>query len=230
MNLWAVKRPELEEWYQGCIEATLEFALTLSSEDFKSLMGALRLYECCLGPEPFELVLEKNALKERMKVVVAQSKAKSAEAESSRLRKDLVEAMDQAVKSKEKADELKKALKYEKKHVTQKDDELQATLLQTAEAKDKGEAIDFSALDFETIDKKMIADESKEEERRDAKGVASVLADIEAKVEAKTIAAKTVVVAAGRGLYLRAILASRVCILDFRLELILVSGIRFDVD
>ena len=48
-------------------------------------------------------------------MVIAQSKAESAEVESSRLRKDLVEAMVQAVKSKEKANELKKALKVEKK-------------------------------------------------------------------------------------------------------------------
>ena len=71
------------------------------------------------------------------KVVIAQSKAEFAEAESSRLRKDLVEAMDQAMKSKEKADELKKALKVEKKLVTQKDDELQAALLQIVEARDE---------------------------------------------------------------------------------------------
>nr|POE78695.1 hypothetical protein CFP56_66571 [Quercus suber] len=49
------------------------------------------------------------------KVVVAQSKAESAEAESSPFRKDLMKAMDQAVKSKEKAYELKKTLKVEKK-------------------------------------------------------------------------------------------------------------------
>ena len=70
-------------------------------------------------------------------MVIAQSKAESAEVESSRLRKDLVEAMVQAVKSKEKANELKKALKVEKKLVAQKDDELQAALLQTTEARDK---------------------------------------------------------------------------------------------
>ena len=70
------------------------------------------------------------------KVVVAQSKAKSAEAKSSHLRKDLVEAMDQAVKSKEKVGELKKALKVEKKLVPQKGDELEAALLQTIEAWD----------------------------------------------------------------------------------------------
>ena len=71
------------------------------------------------------------------KVVIAQSKAEFVEAESSRLRKDLVEAMDQAMKSKEKVDKLKKALKVEKKLVTQKDDELQAALLRIVEARDE---------------------------------------------------------------------------------------------
>lgn len=41
------------------------------------------------------------------------------------------------MKSKEKADELKKALKVEKKLFAQKDDELHTTLLQTVEAKDR---------------------------------------------------------------------------------------------
>ena len=49
------------------------------------------------------------------KVVIAQSKAESAKAESSHMRKDLMEAMDQVVKSKEKVDEPKKALKVKKK-------------------------------------------------------------------------------------------------------------------
>ena len=61
----AVERPEFEERYQGCIEVTLGFAFTLSSEDFKSLVGARRLYGCCLEPEPSELVLEKISLEER---------------------------------------------------------------------------------------------------------------------------------------------------------------------
>ena len=69
-------------------------------------------------------------------MVIAQSKVESAEAESSHLRKDLVEAMDQAMKSKEKANELKKALNFEKKLIAQKDDELQAALLRIDEARD----------------------------------------------------------------------------------------------
>ena len=60
-----VERPELEEQYQGRVEAALEFALTFSYKDFKGLVGARRLYECYLGLEPFELVLDKIALEER---------------------------------------------------------------------------------------------------------------------------------------------------------------------
>lgn len=41
------------------------------------------------------------------------------------------------MKSKEKADELKKALKVEKKLVVQKDDELHTTLLRIVEARDR---------------------------------------------------------------------------------------------
>ena len=55
----------MEKQYQGRVEATLEFSLTLSYEDFKGLVGARRLYECCFGLEPSELVLEKIDLEER---------------------------------------------------------------------------------------------------------------------------------------------------------------------
>nr|POE77160.1 hypothetical protein CFP56_64444 [Quercus suber] len=79
----------------------------------------------------------------------------SAEDESSRLRKDLVEAIDQAVKSKKKADELKKALKYFKGF----------KLLHRWMLKHQGEVIDLSTSDFETVDTKLIADEAKEEEK-----------------------------------------------------------------
>ena len=58
----AIEQPELEERYQGRIEVALEFALTLSSEDFKSLVGARRLYGCCLEPEPSELVLDRKSV------------------------------------------------------------------------------------------------------------------------------------------------------------------------
>ena len=63
------------------------------------------------------------------KVVVANSKVDSIEAESLKLRKDLIEAMDQSTKAKENVKELKKALNVEKKLVIQKDEEVQAAFL-----------------------------------------------------------------------------------------------------
>ena len=48
------------------------------------------------------------------KVVVANSKVDYVEAESLKLRKDLIEAMDQVTKAKEKVKELRVALKVEK--------------------------------------------------------------------------------------------------------------------
>ena len=58
-----------------------------------------------------------NYLSSEEKVVVANSKVHSIEVESSRLRKDLIVAMDQVTKAKEKVKELKDALKVEKKLV-----------------------------------------------------------------------------------------------------------------
>ena len=71
------------------------------------------------------------------KVVVANSKVDFVEAESSKLRKDLIEAMDQSTKTKEKGKKLKEALKVEKKLVIQKDEEVQAVLLRTDEEREK---------------------------------------------------------------------------------------------
>ena len=65
------------------------------------------------------------------KVVVINSKVDSIEAESLKLRKDLIKAMDQAMKAKENVKELKDTLKVEKKLVIQKDEEVQAALLKT---------------------------------------------------------------------------------------------------
>ena len=49
--------------------------------------------------------------------------------------------------------------------------------------KHQGEAIDFLALDFETVDTEMIVDETKEEERQVAEEVAYVITNIEVEVE-----------------------------------------------
>ena len=66
-------------------------------------------------------------------MVVANPKVESVEAESSKLWKDLIEAMNEATKVKGKVKGLNKALKVEKLLLAQKDDEIQAALLQTNE-------------------------------------------------------------------------------------------------
>ena len=71
------------------------------------------------------------------KIMVTNSKVDLIEAESSKLRKDLIEAMDQLTKAKEKVKDLKDALKVEKKLVIQKTEEIQAALLKTNEECEK---------------------------------------------------------------------------------------------
>ena len=78
-----------------------------------------------------------NYLNNEEKVVVANSKVDSIESESLKLRKDLIEDMDQSTKAKEKVKELKEALNVEKKLVIQKDEEVQAALLRTDEECEK---------------------------------------------------------------------------------------------
>ena len=68
---------------------------------------------------------------------MANSKVDSIEVESSKLRKDLIKAMDQSTKAKEKVKKLKEALKVEKKLVIQKDEEVQAVLLRTDVEREK---------------------------------------------------------------------------------------------
>ena len=65
--------------------------------------------------------------------------------------------------------------------------------------KHQGEAIDFLALDFETVDvdTEMIADETKEEERQATEEVAYVLTNIEVEIEIATVEAE--ITAAGGG-------------------------------
>ena len=65
--------------------------------------------------------------------------------------------------------------------------------------KHQGEAIDFLALDFETVDTKMIVDETKEEERQVAEEVAYVLTNIEVEVEIEIATVEAKIAAAGGG-------------------------------
>jgi len=71
------------------------------------------------------------------KVVVANSKIDSVEAESLKLMKDLIKAMDQVTKAKENVKELREALKVENMLVIQKDEEIQVSLLKTDEEREK---------------------------------------------------------------------------------------------
>ena len=125
---------------------------------------------------------------------MANSKVDSIKAQSSKLRKDLIKAMDQSMKVKE----LKEVLKVEKKLVIQKDNEIQAALLKTDEEREKviakflesdsfsdiqfkqhfkgfellrrwmmkhhSHVADFGNLDFEAIDTEILADEANEKE------------------------------------------------------------------
>ncbi|KAK9988118.1 hypothetical protein SO802_028357 [Lithocarpus litseifolius] len=115
------------------------------------------------------LHLMTDYLNNEEKVVVANSKVDSIEVESSKLRKDLIEAMDQSTKAKEKVIELKEALKFEKKLVLQKDKEFERyfkgfELLRRWMLKHHSHVADFKNLDFEAIDTKILTDEANEKE------------------------------------------------------------------
>ena len=83
------------------------------------------------------LCITTDYLNTEEKVVVANSKLESVEAKNSKLRKDLIAAMDKTNKVNEKIRELTKALFVEKALVVQKDKEIQATLLRSNAEKDK---------------------------------------------------------------------------------------------
>ena len=68
---------------------------------------------------------------------MANSKIESVKAESSKLMKDLIEAMDIANKAKEKFKELSEELRVEKMLVVQKDEKIQAALLQIDSKREK---------------------------------------------------------------------------------------------
>ena len=65
------------------------------------------------------------------------SKLESIEAKSSKLRMDLIAAMDEMNKANEKVKELSEALRVEKALVAQKDEEIQAALLRSDAERDK---------------------------------------------------------------------------------------------
>nr|POF23563.1 hypothetical protein CFP56_50157 [Quercus suber] len=151
----------------------------ITDDEFKGL-SFIPSHELVLGGS---LHLTTDYLSGEEKVVVANSKVDFVEAESSRLRKDLIEAMDQLTKAKKKVKELKEALKVEKKLIIQKDKEVQAAFLRTDKKREKfkqyfkgfevlrhwmmkhhSHVADFAKLDFEAVDIEILVDEANEKE------------------------------------------------------------------
>ena len=104
------------------------------------------------------------------------SRAEAAEAESSRLRNDLIEEMSQTNEAKTQLNEISEQLRTEKMLEIQKDEQIQSVMLkigdkcekamanfQASEAfgiiKHLSMAIAYSDLDFEATDKEMMANE-----------------------------------------------------------------------
>ena len=100
-------------------------------------MSCILILRCLIQVLGESLCLTTNYLGIEEKVGVVNSKLESIEAESLKLRKDLIEAMDEVNRAKEKIKELNEALKVEKMLVVQKDEEVQATLLRTSAKQEK---------------------------------------------------------------------------------------------
>ena len=164
-------------------------------------MSCILILRCLIQVLGESLCLTTNYLGIEEKVGVVNSKLESVEVESSKLRKDLIEAMDEVNRAKEKIKELNEALKVEKMLVVQKDEEVQAALLRTSAEQEKvvdqfmksehffdlkfiqyfkgfellrrwmmkhhSLVVDFSNLNFEKIDTKILTDKAKELEETD---------------------------------------------------------------
>ena len=91
-------------WYRYTILTLFPSFIVAVIFIFKSFFQVLR--------ESLRLTID--YLNNEEKVVVAKSKIESVEAESLKLRKDLIEAMDETNKAKEKIKELSEALRVEK--------------------------------------------------------------------------------------------------------------------
>ena len=100
-------------------------------------MSYILILGCLVHVLGESLRLTTNYLEIEEQVVVVNSKLESLKAKSSKLRKDLIEAMDEVNKAKEKIKELNEALKVEKMLVVQIDEEVQATLLRTNAKREK---------------------------------------------------------------------------------------------
>ena len=95
-------------------------------------MSCILILECLVQVLGESLCLTTDYLGIEERVVVVNSKLETIEVESLKLRKDLIKAMDEVNRAKEKIKELNEALKVEKMLIVQKDEEVQAALLRTS--------------------------------------------------------------------------------------------------
>nr|POF18904.1 hypothetical protein CFP56_29727 [Quercus suber] len=150
-------------------------------------------------PAKKSLRLTTNYLAMKEKVVMVNLRAEVAEVESSKLRKDLIETMDQANEAKAKLKEVIDQLRMERMLVVQKDKEIALMKLNISEEREnvvvdfllsqafdiitfgkffKGfellrwwkikyhfDAVDYSDMDLEAIDKEMTVDRETEQAR-----------------------------------------------------------------
>ena len=100
-------------------------------------MSCILILECLVQVLGESLCLTTDYLGIEERVVVVNSKLETIEVESLKLRKDLIKAMDEVNRAKEKIKELNEALKVEKMLIVQKDEEVQAALLRTSAEQEK---------------------------------------------------------------------------------------------
>uniref|UniRef100_A0A7N2LYE7 Uncharacterized protein n=1 Tax=Quercus lobata TaxID=97700 RepID=A0A7N2LYE7_QUELO len=108
------------------------------------------------------LCLTTDYLVTKEKVAMANSRAEAAKVKGSRLRKDLVKAMDQVSEAKAKLKDISDQLRTERMLVIKKDKEIYFELPRRWTMKHHSKADDYSDLDYEAIRKEMMADEDAE--------------------------------------------------------------------
>ncbi|KAK9983806.1 hypothetical protein SO802_033331 [Lithocarpus litseifolius] len=133
------KRPKLKNKYRHPVKATIKYTKTI--DDFDDLVDLRTLAHHCLGPEPSAYIMRAIEIEEKKRETIhitleylsqkakassAESKVKGMEVELSKLKKDLILAMDEANTTKEKAKVLSDDLRAEKQLTLEKDEQLQA--------------------------------------------------------------------------------------------------------
>lgn len=92
------------------------------------------------------LCLTTDYLAREGRAVTANSRAEATKPKNSRLRKDMIEAMDQASEAKANLKEVSDQLKIEKMLIIKKDEEIQSAMLKIGDEHEKV-VVDFQALE-----------------------------------------------------------------------------------